>query len=148
MPAKDFSTVIEIAAPAQRVWDVLTDFASYPQWNPMIRRASGELRVGARLKVRYQPRGSRGYTFRPKLLAVEPGRELRWLGWPRFPGIFDFEHYWIMEDKPDGRVALRHGTIISGLLAAKVAEAMERASKKPFEEMNRAHKQRAEGKLP
>jgi hypothetical protein len=144
MPRREFNTEIEIDAPADAVWRVLTDFADYPQWNPMIRRASGELRQGARLEVRFEPEGSRGHTFRPKLLTVEPGRELRWLGWPRFPGFFDSEHYWIMEEKPGGKTHLVHGTVIYGLLAPLGGKAFERTSSGPFEKMNRAHKERAE----
>jgi uncharacterized protein YndB with AHSA1/START domain len=34
---KELHTEIEIDASAERVWDILTDFASYPQWNPFIR---------------------------------------------------------------------------------------------------------------
>jgi uncharacterized protein YndB with AHSA1/START domain len=33
---------IEIAAPAQRVWEILTDFAAYRQWNPFMPRLDGE----------------------------------------------------------------------------------------------------------
>jgi uncharacterized protein YndB with AHSA1/START domain len=40
-------TEIEINGPAERVWAVLTDFASYPEWNPFIRQVSGELNIGA-----------------------------------------------------------------------------------------------------
>jgi len=141
---RELTTEIDMDVPAERVWDVLTDFASYPRWNPMIRRASGELRIGARLKVRFEPEGSRGHTFRPKLMVVEPGRELRWLGWPRFPGLFDSEHYWIMEDLPDGRSSLLHGASVYGLFAPLAGRAMEQTSRSPFEEMNRAHKCRAE----
>ena len=144
MFAKELTTEIDIDVPVARVWEVLTDFASYPQWNPMIRRADGELRVGARLVVRFEPEGSRGHTFRPKLLVVEPGRELRWLGWPRIPGLFDSEHYWIMQELPDGSTHLLHGTYIYGLFAPLAGKAMIRASRGPFEDMNRAHKQRAE----
>ena len=46
---KEIHTEIEIHAPAERVWQVLTDFAAYPQWNSFIRRVEGEIRAGARL---------------------------------------------------------------------------------------------------
>ncbi len=31
---KEIHTEIEINAPAGKVWRVLTDFPSYPEWNP------------------------------------------------------------------------------------------------------------------
>jgi len=143
---KELETSMEIDAPAGRVWEVLTDLASYPEWNPMIRRATGELRVGSRLEVRFEPEGRKGHTFRPMLTAVDPGRELRWSGRPRFPGVFDMEHYWMIEEKPGGKSRLRHGASVSGLAAPLAGKAMLRSARKPFEAMNRAHKLRAEGK--
>jgi uncharacterized protein YndB with AHSA1/START domain len=32
---------IEIQAPAERVWAVLTDFGAYHEWNPFIYQAAG-----------------------------------------------------------------------------------------------------------
>jgi uncharacterized protein YndB with AHSA1/START domain len=41
-----YQTSFEINAPATRVWEVLTDFRSYPQWNPQILWASGNIEEG------------------------------------------------------------------------------------------------------
>jgi len=57
---KELHSEIEINASVERVWDILTDFASYPQWNPFVRSISGELKVGERLEVRLEPPDSRG----------------------------------------------------------------------------------------
>jgi hypothetical protein len=78
--AKELNTTIEIDAPAETVWEVLTDFSRYNQWNPFIRSISGEARQGGTLEVFIQPPGGNGMTFRPVILALQPGRELRWMG--------------------------------------------------------------------
>ena len=49
---KEIRTEIAINASAERVWTVLTDFASFPQWSPFIAAAEGELTPGSAL---YRP---------------------------------------------------------------------------------------------
>jgi uncharacterized protein YndB with AHSA1/START domain len=31
---RELGTEVEIAAPPERIWEILTDFAAYPDWNP------------------------------------------------------------------------------------------------------------------
>ena len=64
-------TSIEVSAPPDRVWAVLTDFPSYPTWNPFIKRFEGELKVGGRVKMFAQPPGEKGMEFKPLLLKGE-----------------------------------------------------------------------------
>lgn len=109
------ATAIDIDAPAAVVWRVLVDFPSYPEWNPFIRRITGEARVGARLEVTVQPANRRPMTFRPTVRVAEPDRELRWLGRVVLPGIFDGEHAFIIEPRPGG-CHLRHEEGFSGIL--------------------------------
>src|SRR5215475_136801 len=52
---RSIETEIATRGTPERVWAVLTDFRKYPEWNPFIRDASGELAIGARLKVRVHP---------------------------------------------------------------------------------------------
>ena len=46
-----YSTQIDINAPAQQVWSVVTDFESYKSWNPLLSEVEGELVVGGDLRV-------------------------------------------------------------------------------------------------
>ncbi len=101
---KELHSQIEINASAERVWQLLTDFASYPQWNPFIRSISGEPNIGERLEVRLEPPESRGITLKPKDLGAEPNHQLRWLGHLLVPGLFDGEHSFTIQPLEENRV--------------------------------------------
>jgi polyketide cyclase/dehydrase/lipid transport protein len=49
---------IDIDAGPQRVWEVLTELAAYPRWNPVLLQADGHVEVGSTLIVLMQS-GSR-----------------------------------------------------------------------------------------
>ena len=141
---KELCTEIEIQATAERVWQLLTDFASFPQWNPFIRRANGDARAGARLNVHIQPSGASGMTFQPTVLKAEPNRELRWLGRLVIPGLFDGEHIFTIEPVGEGRVRFTQREIFTGLLVPLLARGLDTNTRRGFEEMNQALKARAE----
>jgi hypothetical protein len=134
---------IEIDAPPARVWEVITDFSAYAEWNPFIRRLSGELREGARLEVRIEPPGGRAMTFKPAVRAVEPNRELRWLGRLLVPGVFDGEHSLRIEPLDGGRSRFVQSERFSGVLVALVKGTMAK-TEAGFEQMNAALKARVE----
>jgi hypothetical protein len=142
---RELSRAIEIDAPPERVWAVVTDFAAYPEWNPFIRRISGELRVGARLEVRIQPPGARAMTFKPTIQAVEANRELRWLGHLFVPGIFDGEHSHRIDPLGDGRSHFIQSERFSGLLVGLFKGTLDK-TETGFGQMNAALKMRAEQK--
>lgn len=48
---RELRSEVTIDAPAERVWELLTDFGSLPDWNPFMQRASGEVAVGEKLLV-------------------------------------------------------------------------------------------------
>jgi hypothetical protein len=141
---KELRSEIEIEASAERVWGVLTDFAAYPEWNPFIRRVGGRPEVEEHLVVRMQPSGTRGMTFRPTVMKVEPSRELRWLGHLLVPGIFDGEHIFEIEELERDRVRFVQREVFKGLLVPLLARRLDRDTQRGFEEMNRALRERIE----
>jgi predicted N-acetyltransferase YhbS len=138
-------TTIRIAAPPERVWAILTDFARMPQWNPLIRSISGAVQPGARLSVMIALPGRRAMRFRPTVLVAEPSRELRWRGSLVLPGLFDGEHYFMLQVDEAGGTHLVHGEAFSGFLVGlAMHSAMRRATCEGFEAMNQALKRQVE----
>ena len=137
-------TEIEIAASVEQVWAVLSDFTSYPEWNPFIKSVAGVPEQGTRLKVTIQPSGGKAMSFSPIVLTAEPGRELRWLGRVLLPGIFDGEHRFVIERLGKGKLRFQQSERFSGLLVGLLRRSLDRDTKRGFEEMNLALKARAE----
>jgi hypothetical protein len=137
-------TEIDIASRAERVWDVLTDFAAYPRWNPFIRQVDGVLAHRARLRVRIQPPGGRAMTFHPTVLRVEEGRHLSWRGRTFLPGLFDGEHAFDLEPAARDSVRFVHGEVFRGLLVPFLASTLRTTTRQGFEAMNAALKKRVE----
>jgi hypothetical protein len=147
MAERRIETSIEINAPPKRVWTILTDFAEMATWNPFIRSISGGLTTGGKLSVRIAPPGKKGMQFTPTILAVRPERELRWLGRILLPGIFDGEHYFLLDSIGGECTRFTQGEKFSGLLVSAFA-GMLSATEDGFKAMNSALKQQAEGAVP
>jgi hypothetical protein len=140
---KSIETSIDIAAPTEAVWAALTDFGSYPGWNPFIPSIEGAPAEGARLKVRLRPPGRAAMTFRPTVLEANPGRRLRWLGKLGVRGLFDGEHRFDLEPLPGGRTRFTQAERFAGLLVPLFSGTLA-DTRRGFEEMNAALKARVE----
>lgn len=143
MAKRRIETEIDINAPAAKVWAVLTDFPHMPLWNPFITAIAGRPAAGERLTVTIRPPGKSAITFRPTLLKVAPERELRWLGHFIVMGLFDGEHYFLLDPLGDRRTRLTHGESFSGLLVGFLRDALD-ATETGFNNMNAALKQQTE----
>jgi hypothetical protein len=141
---KELHTEIEINARAERVWQLLTDFDRYSQWNPFIRSISGKPEPNAKLEAFIQPSGARGTKLRPTVLKAEPGRELRWLVQWRIPGMFYGEHYFTIERIEGDKVRFVQNEEFRGLLVPLFLWKFGADIRRGFNAMNAALKKLAE----
>lgn len=139
------STSVEIDAPASRVWEVLVDLPAYREWNPFIVEADGNVAVGERLRLRMALPGRDPMTIEPRLLVVEPERELRWKGRLFVPGLFDGEHWFAFTPLEDGRTRVDHSERFSGLLLPIAKGMVYDATVESFHALNAALAKRAAG---
>jgi hypothetical protein len=110
------ATTVEIDAAPSHVWQVLVDLPAYSRWNPFIVEAAGDVVVGGKLSMRMTVGGRDPMTIEPRLLVVDPQRELRWKGRLLVPGLFDGEHGFTLTALEGRRTRLEHWERFSGLL--------------------------------
>jgi hypothetical protein len=137
----NISTTIEIAATPERVWAVLTDFASYPAWNPVFCEASGELAVGNQITLKtIQPRNDRTMTVKVKVVAARPAAELRWES--RVLGVSSSKRSFILSPDVHGTHLTQTGAY-EGLFTSFPAKTISRI-RANFDAINEAVKEQAE----
>lgn len=141
---KSLYTEIEISAPANTVWKILTDFDSYPDWNPFIRSFDGHPEPGRQFSVTIQPTGKKPMTFKPVCLSLIPDEEFRWLGHLFISGLFDGEHIFELKELSDTRTLLIQRENFQGLLVPLLWRQLQTSTRSGFEQMNQQLKNRAE----
>jgi len=141
----EIETSIEINAPKERVWDVLTAFREWDEWNPIITRIRATLSPNTPLSFVIAA-GGRELKIKAEMLRVEPGRELRWRGPPSFlvGRIFRGEHYLTIEPAGPNKSRILHGERFGGLSLPLLWGKLRGDLEVAYSEMNRAIKARAE----
>ena len=144
--ALELHTSIDIDATPERVWEILTDFPHYPDWNTFLRWIRGTPQVGQDLTM-YIVSGRQRMRFRTRVLAADPGRELRWIGHFLVPGLFDGEHKFMLKPLGEAQTRFHQDEEFHGILIPLLARTLRTDAKRSFEQMNEALKIRAEALL-
>ncbi|MFC4549010.1 MULTISPECIES: SRPBCC domain-containing protein [Halorussus] len=140
---REIRTELEIDAPSDVVWDVLTDLSTYPKWNPHVTAANGDLREGSEVDIKVQPGGSRSRSMNVTVTALEPRRKLEWVGTVLSPWLFEGRHTFELEPLGDDRTRFVNRERLRGVLVRfVVADDAER----DYEAMNLALAERAESR--
>jgi uncharacterized protein YndB with AHSA1/START domain len=135
------SREIEIAAPPEVVWDVLTRFEDWPQWNLEVKSMSfhGPVTPGSEFRWKAGPG-----TIVSTLERVEPPRFISWRG--RTMSIKAM-HEWHLEPR-DGGTHLRTEETFSGLLArlfrGQLQKTLDKSLEEGLEHLKREAERRAE----
>jgi uncharacterized protein YndB with AHSA1/START domain len=119
------SAEIDIDAPPERVWDVLTQFEKWPEWNPDVKSMSyeGPLVPGTQFRWKAGP-GKIVST----LDRVEPPRYISWHGRTL---TIDAYHEWWLEPR-DGGTHVRTEESFFGTLARLGRRPLQNALDKSF----------------
>jgi hypothetical protein len=140
----EIRTFVDIAAPPDQVWSVLTDFAGYDRWNPLLRRVRGRPEVGTTVKFRAVV-GRAPVPLTAQVVIVEPGRELMWVGpAPRWLRRVASGAHWFRLAPIAGGTRFDHGEVFRGLAVPARWDRFESFARPGYEAMNAALKREVE----
>lgn len=139
----DLRSEVEINAPAEHVFRVLTDFERYHEWNPFIPTISGKPALGEELELELSLPEGKTYALKPRVIGLDEGRELRWRGSCLFPAMLEAEHYFLLTPRDDQLTRFAQGQKLSGFLLRFAGDGLNSALR-GYAYMNQALKKRAE----
>jgi hypothetical protein len=73
-----YEVTTDIRAPAETIWEVITDARGYPDWDSGVERIEGDIAAGEKIKVFSEVNPGRGFPI--KVTEFEPAQRMTWTG--------------------------------------------------------------------
>lgn len=131
-------TEIILAAPLDRVSELLADTSLYPQWHPLFPQVRGELHVGAALVVTVALPEIKPFEVRATIREDRVGQRLCWRYAYRLPGLFSWTYAYEVAELEGGRVKFVQDSSYAGLLAPLYHLGMKGSLQRGMLELNKA----------
>jgi len=142
---QEIKTEIEITAPPQKVWSIISDINNWREWSPIIKESHGTASVGSELTITMigKEEGKDGPKYNPVITELEEPNYLRWRAHMLTGFIFTNDKIIELEETGSG-TRLIHKELFKGLLAPIFCGQMEKSVPPMLSSMNKALKELAE----
>ena len=132
-----------VQAPAEVIWEVLSDLGRWDEWCPLYGAASGTIRIGEVLTMTLKLPGQKPGVIRPVVLDWVPHEQLHWR-LSMANGLVRTVRYFEIEKMSEDGAIFSNGEMFGGLLGGFVARQMRTSIRGGFEAMGEALRDRAE----
>ena len=142
---QEIKTEIDISAPPEKVWKILTEIDQWQDWSPIINKSQGTAEVGSKLNITMMGKeeGKDGPQYSPKILELDEPKRFMWRAHMIAGFVFTNDKVFELENTPSG-TKLIHKELFSGLLAPIFCSQMEKGVPPMLNAMNKALKEIAE----
>lgn len=137
---KEFSASTLINATPEAVWAILTDAASYPDWDPGMIRLEGTIGLGE--KITAYTKISPDRAFPVTVSSMSPNQSMTWTGGMPL-GLFKGERTFTLSRQSDGKTQVDVREQFTGLLLPLFGRTIPDLTQS-FEDFVNGLKQRAE----
>ena len=142
-PPMRIESRIGVQAPAESIWTLLGDVATWPEWNPIYPKAAGSLRIGGRLELTLALPGEVQREIEPKVIDWVPNEQILWSdvtwgGWVKTLRFIE------IEEIDAGSCIVANGELFEGFVARRYGRRHRWAMKTGYAAMSEALKIHAE----
>lgn len=134
---------IGVQAPAEIVWEVVSEFETWTHWNPLYRRAEGQMKIGTALVLEQHLPGEPPRVIQPVVQDWVPYEQLHWRS-SRVGGLVTAIRYFEIENMGPANSTFSNGELFMGMLVRFVSREERRKLKAAFTTMGEAVRDRAE----
>jgi hypothetical protein len=134
---------IGIQAPAEAIWEVLSDIERWADWNPLYPKAEGKLRIGAPLRLELALPERKPQTIRPVVIDWIPNEQIHWK-LSALAGLVRATRYLEIEKLTETGCIFANGELFDGPLASPVVRSLRGPVRRGFAAMSEAVKARSE----
>ncbi|ARM30718.1 SRPBCC domain-containing protein [Prosthecochloris sp. HL-130-GSB] len=137
---KEIRTGITILAPREHVWDVLTDFGRWGEWNPLIPKVSGQLEIGARLDIQVRFPLLPPMPIETIVASLHPGQDFSWRGRIISGQLAEGVHFFELRPDRDGSTLFVNRELFAGAASATLIWPVQRMLSEGYRRMNESLK--------
>ena len=134
---------IGVQAPAEVIWEIVSDLQRWAEWNPTYTQAKGQIRIGSILTLTLALPGQPPQVIKPKVLDWIPGEQLHW-ELKLMGGMIKTVRYIEIEARGETGCIIDNGEIFGGFMGPSLGKRMGGTVRRGFRAMNEALKTRAE----
>lgn len=138
---KIYTTTTKINAGADVIWAILTDGATYPDWNKTVIKIEGTIALGE--KIRVYATISPNQAFPVTVQELVPSQRMVWRGGMPL-GLFKGVRTFTLTDDNNGQIDFQMQEVFSGLMAPLIVRSMPDLTES-FEQFATCLKAKAEG---
>ena len=143
---RELKAEIQISAPIDMVWKVVTDFDHWKDWNPMVNQASGSASVRSKLSITMRGADSQdAMKYQPIILEVNPPKSFRWRATMMSGVMFTNDRVFELKEQNGGTV-FTNKEEFRGLMVPLFWNKMNQFVVPMLEKMNTALKNKMESK--
>ena len=138
-------TEIDITAPPEKVWGILTDVDKWHEWSPTINASAGDVSVGSSVSITMMSKeaGKDGPKYQPKIIRLDEPKYFQWRAHMMASFIFTNDKIFELEKTASGTRVI-HSETFKGIMAALMKGKMEEGVPPMLNTMNEALKEISE----